>query len=352
LVLAAAVDVDAVCFAALNGRLSVRVVSEGFEGFEVSLSDVMPKIDETGSPAALVRGVFAWFKNAGFDVPGFDAYIESRIAPGSGLSSSAAFEVAVGNIIAALGGIDVTPVDIAKAGRFAENNYMKKPSGLMDQIACSVGGLTLIDFAAPDNPSVRSVGFDLRAFALNLCVIDTKGSHAGLTGEYALIPEEMSAIAEVFGKKYLREVWTEEFFSCLKRVRDAAGDRACLRAAHFFVVNERVEVAADCALRGDIKGFLRNVRLSGLSSVANLQNISVAKTPKRQEIAVALMLSKHILREKGAVRVHGGGFAGSILAFVPDDLLAEYKNCMEGVFGGGSVKVLNVRREGGFVFGG
>lgn len=350
-VLAAAVDLDIICIASANENNAVRIKSEGYKQFELDLTDLSQRQEEAGPSAALVRGVAAWFDNNGFPVKGFDAYATSNVLSGSGLSSSAAFEVAVGNIFASLSDVMVTPVDIAKAGQYAENCYLGKPSGLMDQTASSVGALVSIDFNDPQRPVVESVPFDLKEYSLHLCIVDTKGSHANLNAEYASIPEEMCAVAAQFGKKRLREVDEAEFFGSLKSVRSAVGDRALLRALHFFEENKRVSGSVDAAQNGDIGAFLSYINLSGKSSLALLQNISTTKDSARQEIAVALALSEYELKGQGATRVHGGGFAGTIQAFVPDALLYEYKSRMADLFGSDAIYTLNIRPIGGYIYG-
>lgn len=350
-VLAAAVDLDIICIASANENNIVRIKSDGYKQFEIDLSDLSPRQEVAGPSAALVRGVAAWLSKNGVHVKGFDAYATSDVLSGSGLSSSAAFEVAVGNIFASLSGAEVTPVDIAKAGQYAENCYLGKPSGLMDQTASSVGALVSIDFNDPQKPVVESVPFGLEMYSLHLCIVDTKGSHADLNAEYASIPEEMCAVAAQFGKKRLREVDETGFYSNLKSVRDAVGDRALLRALHFFEENRRVSDAVSAAQSGDIEGFLSYINRSGKSSLALLQNISTTKDPTHQEIAVALALSEYELKGQGAVRVHGGGFAGTIQAFVPDALLAGFKSRMAELFGGDAIYTLNIRPIGGYIYG-
>lgn len=350
-VLAAAVDLDIICIASENKGSVVRITSEGYSPFEVDLSDLTPVDCEKGTSAALVRGIAAWLAENGYKVRGFDAYATSDVLTGSGLSSSAAFEVAIGNIFAALYNLPVSPLDIAKAGQYAENKYLGKPSGLMDQTACSVGSLVFIDFIDSKKPLVSTVDLILKQHSLKLLIIDTKGSHENLNDEYAAIPAEMCAVAKIFGKNKLREVSEEEFYSSLKRVRDTAGDRALLRAMHFFAENRRVSYAADAVRGGNIDAFLTFVNLSGKSSMALLQNISTTADPAHQELAAALALSEYFLSGLGATRVHGGGFAGTIQAFVPNCILDEYKAHMAEIFGEDAIYVLNIRSIGGYVYG-
>jgi galactokinase len=348
-VLAAAIDMDVICAAARrDGAITIR--SEGYPGISVLPGDLSKREEERGTPSAMVRGVARWFRDHGFTVGGFDAVIASDVATGSGLSSSAAFEVIVGVILNAL----YNPVDgaggadIAKAGKYAENEYFGKPSGLMDQAASSIGGLMSIDFFDPDAPSVRRVASPLADAGYRICVVDTKGSHSDLTGEYAAIPEEMLCIAGSMDKSALRDVDEDLFFSRIPQLRSRCGDRAVLRALHFFKDDRIAAREADALDAGDIRGFLDLVIRSGRSSLSRLQNIYAASDPRSQGISLALALSEDMLEETGgAWRVHGGGFAGTILAFVPERELPHYAKVMDGVFGEGSCRVLSIRPVGG-----
>ncbi|MDR1292228.1 MAG: galactokinase [Clostridiales Family XIII bacterium] len=348
-VLAAAIDTDVLCAATPSPDNTIFIRSAGYSDISVSLEDLSVHDDEKGSPSAIVRGVAAWFRKQGYDAGGFRAAITSNVSTGSGLSSSAAFEVATGGIMNALyNEHKVGSVDIAIAGKYAENEYFGKPSGLMDQMASSVGGLVSIDFNDPAAPVVRRIDSHLADAGYDICIVDTKGSHADLTHEYATIPEEMGRIAAAFGKDALTDVDEQSFFARVPKLRETCGDRSVLRAMHFFTDNQLALREADALAAGDIREFLSLVRRSGRSSLACLQNIFSASDPARQGISVALALSERFLSETGgAWRVHGGGFAGTILAFVPDKSFDDYKREMDGVFGTGSCRRLAIRPVGG-----
>ena len=343
-VLAAAIDLQAKCKAAANGTNVVRIMDERFGEENVDLSDLEVRDEEKGKSAALIRGVAAWFKKHGYEIGGFDGAVSSNIPAGSGLSSSAAFEVLIGNVFKGLFGSAASPLDIAIAGQFAENVYFGKPCGLMDQAASSFGGLIMIDFKDPQNPQVTNIPLHLHGY--ELCVVDTKGNHAGLTDEYAAIPSEMRTIAGHFGKQFLRDIKPELFYKSISELRKY-GDRAVLRAIHFFGENDRVLRQARLLEQGLIPRFLDLVNESGRSSMSYLQNIYPSGSANEQEICIALALSEQILSGKGAWRVHGGGFAGTTLAVVPGELMQEYKSQMEAVFGCGCCHFLNIREEGG-----
>ena len=349
-VLAGAVDVDFLACAAKNGTSKIRFQSEGWPMVEVELDELIPKTAERESTAALVRGMAGLVKERGFDVSGFDVYAASEVLPGSGLSSSAACEVLLGVIENRLFcGDALDAVTIAQLGQRAENVYFGKPSGLMDQTASSVGGAVAIDFADPASPIVRSVKVDLEALGYALCIIDSGASHAALTGEYASIPEEMGAVAEFFGKKVLREVDEAALLRALPELRKSAGDRAVLRALHFFADDRRAAEEADALERGDMDAFLALVRESGRSSWELLQNITPTGASREQAMAVALTVAGRALGGRGACRVHGGGFAGTIQAFVPLDMLEGFQREVEAVLGKGSCKALSIRPVGGTV---
>ena len=349
-VLAGAVDVDFLACAAKNGTSKIRFQSEGWPMVEVELDELIPKTAERESTAALVRGMAGLVKERGFDVSGFDVYAASEVLPGSGLSSSAACEVLLGVIENRLFcGDALDAVTIAQLGQRAENVYFGKPSGLMDQTASSVGGAVAIDFADPASPIVRSVKVDLEALGYALCIIDSGASHAALTGEYASIPEEMGAVAEFFGKKVLREVDEAALLRALPELRKSAGDRAVLRALHFFADDRRAAEEADALERGDMDAFLALVRESGRSSWELLQNITPTGASREQAMAVALTVAGRALGGRGACRVHGGGFAGTIQAFVPLDMLEGFQREVVAVLGKGSCKALSIRPVGGTV---
>lgn len=349
-VLAGAVDLDFLACASPNGTDRIRFLSEGWPLVEIGLDELLPKADERETTAALVRGMAGLVAERGYKAAGFDAYAVSEVLPGSGLSSSAACEVLLGVIENCLfcGG-ELDAVTIAQLGQRAENVYFGKPSGLMDQMASSVGGAVAIDFADPLKPEVRSVSVDLEAMGYALCIIDSGASHAALTGEYASIPEEVGQIAAQFGKRVLREVDEAEFMRALPELRRAAGDRAVLRAMHFFADDRRSAEEADALERGDTEGFLALVRESGRSSWELLQNITPTGAVKEQAMAVALAVAERALGGRGACRVHGGGFAGTIQAFMPLDMKESFRSAVESVLGEGSCHILSIRPVGGAV---
>ena len=348
-VLAAAVDLDTRAAVKLNGTSVIRLLSEGYPLCEVELNDLTIRPEEQNTTAALIRGVAAGFVNRGFVVGGFDAYVTSTVLPGSGLSSSAAFEVMLGTAMNHLFSCGLDAVAIAQIAQYAENVYFGKPCGLMDQMASSVGGCVAIDFADPAAPVVTPVDFDFSTCGHALCIIDSGASHADLTDEYAAIPAELHAVCALFGKDVLRQVPETEFYARLSEVRQAAGDRAALRAIHVYEENRRVAAEVDALRRGDFQRFLRVVNESGFSSQNLLQNVIPAGATTHQEVALALGLARHLLGGRGACRVHGGGFAGTIQAFVPEDMLASFRSSMEAVLGKGSCHVLSIRPWGGMV---
>ena len=347
LVLAAAVTLDTKATAAENHDNCIRVISEGYAPVTVQLDELEMQPEERNTTAALVRGVAAGFMRRGYNVKGFDAYVVSDVLPGSGLSSSAAFEVLLGTVINAMSGCALNPAEIARIGQYAENEYFGKPSGLMDQTASAVGGIVAIDFADPAAPVITPVEFDFSACGYALCIIDSGADHAELTEEYAAIPNELKAVCRVFGKEYLREVDEREFYAHIAEVRRSAGDRAVLRAAHVFSENRRCAEETAALGEGDFERFLRLVSESGRSSWMYLQNVIPTGSTARQELAFALLLCERLLGGRGAFRVHGGGFAGTVQAFVPDDMLEGFRAGIDAVLGAGSCHVLSIRREGG-----
>lgn len=347
-VLAAGINLDAIAAAAKNDDNVVRVKSEGYPMDVVDLSDLSVQPSETGHSPALVRGVCQGFLNYGYKIGGFDAATASRVLSGSGLSSSAAYEVLVGTMLNYLyndGKVDA--VTIAKIAQYAENEYFGKPCGLMDQTACSVGSFVTIDFNDPQNPEIKEVKFDFAACGHALCIVDTKGSHSDLTDEYGFIREEMESVAQYFGKKVLREVPEAEFYGEIASVRKRVGDRAVLRAMHFYADNARVLKEVDALRSGDFEAFKQYILASGNSSYMYNQNVFSVKKPQEQPVSLALAISQRVLEGRGAWRVHGGGFAGTIQAFVPLDLLEIYKSEIERVFGEGACYVLSIRPVGG-----
>lgn len=347
-VLAAGIDLDAVAAAAVNSENIVRVKSAGYSMDVVDLSDLSVQESEIGHSPALVRGMCQGFLNYGYKIGGFDAATASRVLSGSGLSSSAAYEVLVGTMLNYLyndGKVDA--VTIAKIAQYAENEYFGKPCGLMDQTACSVGSFVTIDFEDPKAPIIEEVKFDFASCGHALCIVDTKGNHADLTDEYGFIRSEMESVAQYFGKSVLREVSEAEFYSEISEIRKKVGDRAVLRAMHFYADNARVEKEVAALRAGDFESFKQYILESGSSSYMYNQNVFSVKKPTEQPVSLALAVSERVLKGKGAWRVHGGGFAGTIQAFVPLELLDTYKSEMERIFGEGACYVLSIRPVGG-----
>jgi len=347
-VLAAGIDLDAVAAAAVNSENIVRVKSAGYSMDVVDLSDLSVQENETGHSPALVRGMCQGFLNYGYKIGGFDAATASRVLSGSGLSSSAAYEVLVGTMLNYLyndGAVDA--VTIAKIAQYSENEYFGKPCGLMDQTACSVGSFVTIDFEDPKVPIIEEVKFVFASCGHALCIVDTKGNHSDLTDEYGFIRSEMESVAQYFGKSVLREVSEAEFYGEIAEVRKKVGDRAVLRAMHFYADNARVEKEVSALRAGDFEAFKQYILESGSSSYMYNQNVFSVKKPTDQPVSLALAVSERVLRGKGAWRVHGGGFAGTIQAFVPLELLDAYKSEMERIFGEGACYVLSIRPVGG-----
>ncbi len=347
-VLAAAIDLDIVGMARKtdNGMARLRSVEYPRQD-TVDTSDLSPRRESSGSQA-IIRGICARCKELGYQIGGFECYTQTRVLKGSGLSSSAAFEILVVTVISHLyNGGNIDPVEAAKIAQYAENVYFGKPSGLLDQMAASVGSVTAMDFADPAKPVIEKVNFDLNAYKHALCVVDTGGNHADLTPDYAAIPQEMKAVAKHFGKEFLREVDEKTFYDSLVELRKSTNDRAVLRAMHFFDDDRLAHEEAEALKAGDFPRFLGMVRASGKSSHERLQNVFSSVHPEEQGITLALTISESLLQGRGACRVHGGGFAGTIQAYVPFDLLDDYRAGMEKVFGQGSCYVLTVRGCGG-----
>ena len=342
-VLAAAVDMQTQAEVRLNGTHLILIDSEGFAPVTVDLDDLSVHESEKNTTAALVRGVAAAFQARGCKLCGFDAKVRSTVLPGSGLSSSAAFEVLIGRILNGLFFENkLSAIEIAQIGQYAENVYFGKPSGLMDQMASSVGGLVFIDFADPRAPIVEKVDFDFAHCGHTLCIIDSHASHADLTDEYAAIPTEMKQVAAFFGKEVLNDVDEQAFYASLPALRESCGDRAVLRAMHFFEENQRVKFQVRALHNDNFSAFLTYVNDSGRSSWLKLQNVTALGAAKHQEMAFTLALCKKLLNGEGAVRVHGGGFAGTALAFVPNDRFAEFKAGVEQALGEGSCHALKI----------
>ena len=347
-VLATSINLDAIAVVAKKEG-SISLVSEGFdEMLEVSLDDLDKREEEEGHTTALIRGMAAKIKEAGYQIGGFSAYVTSDVLVGAGLSSSAAFETILGSILSGLyNNMEIDPVFIAQAGQYAENVYFGKPCGLMDQMACSVGGLISIDFEDPSHPLMKQVDVDFEDYQYSLCIVDTKGSHADLTDEYAAIPAEMKAIAQKLGKEVLRQVDAKEFYAKIPSLREELGDRAVLRAIHFLNENERVGKQVAALNEGRFSDFLGLVKESGHSSFQYLQNVYSNKDVKNQAMSIGLAVAETVLKNHGVCRVHGGGFAGTIQIFVENDFILEIKKAMDGVFGEGACHVLKVRNYGG-----
>ena len=348
-VLCGSVDLDMLACAAPNGLDVVRIQSEGYPALEISLSDLAPKQEEKNTSAALVRGVAAKIREMGYPLSGFDACATSTVLSGSGLSSSAAYETLVGNIFNHFCcGDQLDPVAIAKIGQYAENVYFGKPCGLMDQMGSSVGGAVFIDFNDPAAPVVEQVGYDFTKSGHALCIVDTGSSHGDLTDDYAAVTREMGAVAAHFGKTVLRDVPLEEFRAAIPALRQECGDRAVLRAMHFYDDDRTANLEAAALKNGDFDFFLTLVNQSGLSSSLHLQNTWSVHNPQQQAIPLALAEAERLL-DGGAVRVHGGGFAGTIQAWVPQGDLEAFKNGMEALLGQGKCHVLRIRPVGGCV---
>ena len=347
-VLAGAVNLDTVAAVKPNGSNVIRVLSQGYPMCQVDLSQLQPVAEEINTTPALIRGVAARFVQLGCKVEGFDAYCQSTVLPGSGLSSSAAFEVLMGTIINHLF-FDgrVSQPEIAMIGQYAENVFFGKPCGLMDQTASAVGSMVTIDFADKDHPNIEQVDFDFAACGHALCIIDSGADHADLTDEYAAVTIEYRALCNHFGKEVLTQVPEDEFYAAISELRKKCGDRAVMRGIHQYAENKRVKQQVQALRSGDFGRFLSLVKESGYSSYMYLQNVIPAGYVRHQDMAVALGLCEHYLQGRGAYRVHGGGFAGTVQAFVPFDLLDHFKAGIESALGEGACHVLSIRKDGG-----
>lgn len=347
-VLAASINNDAIAVVSPLDEPVVKVISDSYELITIDLGNLSLQESEKGSTRALIKGVLVSAQERGYRIGGFQTYITSDVLIGAGLSSSAAFETIIGTILSGLyNEMKISPIEIAMMGQYAENVYFGKPCGLMDQMACSVGSLVHIDFADPAKPVVEKVTFDMAKHGYSLCITDTKGSHADLTPDYAAIPAEMKSVAAYLGKEVLRDVPANEFFRKLPEVRKATSDRSVLRAIHFFCENERVHQEVAALNREDISAFLQTVAASGDSSFKYLQNIYSGQDVQTQNISLALAVSETVLENRGVCRVHGGGFAGTIQAFVQKDAVTEYKQAMDDLFGKDACSVLMIRKYGG-----
>jgi galactokinase len=349
-VLAGSVNIDMIAAAAPNDKNQLRVQSEGYDLCVIDLNDLEARKEEENTTASLLRGECAAFTQRGAKLAGLDVYISSNVPKGSGVSSSAAFEVLIGVILNDCFMTEkVSPIAIAQIGQWAENVYFGKPCGLMDQMASSVGNIITIDFASPAKPVVEPVAVDFSKAGLALCILDSGADHADLTDEYAAIPAECRAVAAVCGGEVLRDVPFETFLAKLPECRRQCGDRAVLRAFHVYADNDRVAKQVAALHDGDFGTFLSLVNESGCSSWEYLQNVIPAGYKEHQEVGVTIAAAKHLLGDKGAVRVHGGGFAGTVQAFVPVEMLDEFKAGMEAILGEGRCHVLSIRPEGGAV---
>ena len=348
-VIAASIDLDIIAVASPNGEDLIRVKSEGFHEDVIDINAfTSPRETPEGHSDELIAGMVAGFRQNGYAVGGFDAYTTSNVLKGSGISSSAAFEDMIGNILNHVyneGAID--NVEIAKIAQYAENVFFGKPCGLMDQVACAVGGIVAIDFADPKCPVINKLAIDISGAGYNLCITNTGGNHADLTDDYASVPAEMKSIAAYFGKPVLRDLEEESFIASIPLLRGKYSDRAILRALHFFAENRRVAAQTEALQAGDLDAFFANVIASGRSSYCYLQNVYTTKNVEEQGLSLALCLSERLLADKKAAwRVHGGGFAGTIQAFVPSLDVVAYREAMNAAFGTGACMVLRIRPVG------
>lgn len=350
-VLAASIDLDIIAVAEATDDNTVRIKSEGFDEDVVAIDEIKVDPSKFFTSYAVIEGMCDGMRNAGCKIGGFKAYTTSNVFKGSGLSSSAAFEVMVGNIIRTLYNNEINDIEIAKIAQYSENVFFGKPCGLMDQMACAVGGFIAIDFADPKNPIVEKPSFDLSALGYSLCIVDTHGNHADLNEDYASVPAEMKAVAKALGADVLRNADEAKFVTMLPTLRETVGDRAILRAFHFFAENRRVEAQTEALKAGDVDAFMAGVRASGNSSFKYLQNVYTTKNVSEQGLSLALALTEAYLMDTdsdlpSACRVHGGGFAGTIQAFVPAEDAAGLAELLDSVFGEGATHILRIRNEG------
>ena len=347
-VLAASINDDAIAIVAKTDKNEVNILSKGYDMITISLDELDKKDNEVGTTHSLIRGVIAKTKANGHIIGGFDAYVTSNVLSGSGLSSSAAFETLIGTILSGLyNDMSISAIEIAIIGQYAENVYFGKPCGLMDQMAASVGGFVSIDFKDIDSPIIDHVNVDFDSFGHALCIIDTKGDPDDISEEYIAIRSEMHEIAEFFSVDSLRQLCKHDIILNINLLRERFGDRAVLRAIHFFEENKRVDKLVNALRRNDFQAFLDSINESGNSSYKYLQNVYSSKDIVHQGLSVGLNIAEYALGRKGATRVHGAGFAGTIQAFVPFELLKEFKMELEKVFGNGSCHVLKIRPVGG-----
>ena len=347
-VLAASIHLDTIAVVSKSEDSMVRVLSEGYPEIIFDSKDIFLKPEEKETTLALIKGIFKGFLGNGYKVGGFEACISSDVLIGAGLSSSAAFETLIGTILSGLFNEGkVSHIKIAQIGQYAENVYFGKPCGLMDQMASSVGGMVYIDFADPKEPVVEGISFDLKSEGYRLCITDTKGSHADLTEDYAAVPAEMKKVAAYFGKEVLLGITEEDIIQNWDSLREKTSDRSVLRAMHFIKENERVESLRSALRTKDMDVFLENINDSGKSSFCYLQNVYSNHDVKNQSVSLALMMSEQFQKGEGACRVHGGGFAGTIQAFVKSEQVDEYKGNMDKLFGEDSCHIMYIRKYGG-----
>lgn len=348
MVLAASINLDAIAIVGKSNHHTIEIKSEGYPLLQFDFNHLDMIETEKETTTALVKGVLSKMKNEGYQIGPFKAYITSDVFSGSGLSSSAAFESLIGTIISGLfNNMSISPVEIAMIGQYAENIYFGKPCGLMDQMACSVGDFVHIDFKNPERPAVNKIEFDIAEKGYSLCIVDTKGSHANLTDDYAAIPTEMKEIADFFNKEHLSEITKQDFIENLPNIYGKASDRSILRAFHFFNENERVAKAAQMLSEDNFEAFLSIIKESGTSSYQFLQNVYSNKYEQTQPVPITLAMSEYFLGNHGVCRVHGGGFAGTIQAFVTTDFVPEYKKQIEKILGEGTCHILKIRKYGG-----
>ncbi len=348
-VLAASINLDIIAVARKTDTGIINIKSRGFDPDSVVIADIKVDPEKFFTSYSVIEGMCEGLSSSGYNVGGFDAYTTSDVLKGSGLSSSAAFEVMVGNIMRTLYGNDVDDVTIAKLAQYAENKYFGKPCGLMDQTACAVGGFISIDFEDPKNPIVGKPAFDLSALGYSLCIVNTGGNHADLNADYASVPAEMKAVAAHFGKEVLRGLDLSDIIAAIPALREKVGDRAIMRAIHFVNENARVTAQAKALADGNLPAFFDGVRASGNSSFKFLQNVYTVKNVEEQGLSLALAVTEDFLakvEEPSACRVHGGGFAGTIQAFMPESKTADYAKLMDSVFGEGATYILRIRNKG------
>ena len=347
-VLAGSVNLDVIAVVSPNNDGVIRIKSEGFPEDTLTAGDFDYRESEKGRAISLIRGVCHKFKEMGLDIKGFNAYTTSNVLKGSGLSSSAAFEVLVGNIVNHMFGGNATPIEIAKIGQYAEREFFGKPCGLLDQMASSLGGFTYADFNDPSAPITESIELDIKSFGYTLCVVDTGGNHANLTQDYADITLECKAVSNQLGVEFLRDANIDSFYNNIASLRKSCGDRAVLRAFHFINEQQRVLDQRQALKNAEFEKFLEYVNASGQSSYDYLQNLYSTSDVSAQGLSLAIALTKKFLNGKGACRVHGGGFAGTIQCYIPTEMLSDYKQMIESAFGKDSCSVLNIRPVGGW----